>query len=273
MSPAVSAATHNQGSTSTQQPQQSKHVYAIESILSVDPSIQFNFEPYITQTLGILLVKPPIKPICTHFIRGACRQGSSCPFQHPQKMRAVVCKHWLRGLCKKGEVCEFLHEYNMKRMPECWFFAKLGECTNPECQYLHIDPDSKIQVCRVLLYTNSCPSFLSAKHELPVLLAEDGPQPGTAGAPRMSSYKNVTPKFGSDGIDSSRFENNNTNRDHQRNDHRNHFNRDGADAPYGDGQRAFRTLDQVTCFKCSETGHYANSCPKRRKFDDQAEYN
>ncbi|EGF80201.1 hypothetical protein BATDEDRAFT_5960, partial [Batrachochytrium dendrobatidis JAM81] len=107
----------------------------------------FNFEPYITQTLGILLVKPPIKPICTHFIRGACRQGSSCPFQHPQKMRAVVCKHWLRGLCKKGEVCEFLHEYNMKRMPECWFFAKLGECTNPECQYLHIDPDSKIREC------------------------------------------------------------------------------------------------------------------------------
>jgi hypothetical protein len=32
-------------------------------------------------------------------------------------------------------------------MPECWFYTKLGECTNPECQYLHIDPNSKIKEC------------------------------------------------------------------------------------------------------------------------------
>lgn len=24
----------------------------------------------------------------------------------------------------------------------------------------------------------------------------------------------------------------------------------------------FRSLDQVTCFKCGEKGHYANKCPK-----------
>jgi cleavage and polyadenylation specificity factor subunit 4 len=32
-------------------------------------------------------------------------------------------------------------------MPECWFFAKYGECSNPECIYLHIDPASKIKEC------------------------------------------------------------------------------------------------------------------------------
>jgi hypothetical protein len=46
----------------------------------------------------------------------------------------VVCKHWLRGLCKKGDNCEFLHEYNLRKMPECWFYSKYGECNNgAEC--------------------------------------------------------------------------------------------------------------------------------------------
>ena len=36
--------------------------------------------------------------------------------------------HWLRDLCKKGDQCEFLHEYNLKKMPECHFFATFGAC-------------------------------------------------------------------------------------------------------------------------------------------------
>jgi cleavage and polyadenylation specificity factor subunit 4 len=53
----------------------------------------------------------------------------------------------LRGLCKKGDLCEFLHEYNLKKMPECWFFTKYGECSNAECMYLHIDPTTKGREC------------------------------------------------------------------------------------------------------------------------------
>jgi len=58
-----------------------------------------------------------------------------------------MCKHWLRGLCKKADNCEFLHEYDLKKMPECWFYNNNGECSNPECMYLHIDPDSKTKDC------------------------------------------------------------------------------------------------------------------------------
>lgn len=59
---------------------------------------------------------------------------------HPRERErlATVCKHWLRGLCKKGDQCEFLHEYNLRRMPECWWYAKYGYCSaGDECLYAH----------------------------------------------------------------------------------------------------------------------------------------
>lgn len=98
-----------------------------------------------------------------------------CPFRHISGEKTVVCKHWLRGLCKKGDQCEFLHEYDMTKMPECYFYSKFGswiwripfksdcvcpkkillmfsfcaagECSNKECPFLHIDPESKIKDC------------------------------------------------------------------------------------------------------------------------------
>jgi len=59
---------------------------------------------------------------------------------HPRERErlSTVCKHWLRGLCKKGDACEFLHEYNLRRMPECWWFSKYGYCSaGDECLYAH----------------------------------------------------------------------------------------------------------------------------------------
>lgn len=101
--------------------------------------------------------------------------GAMCPFRHISGEKTVVCKHWLRGLCKKGDQCEFLHEYDMTKMPECYFYSKFGsvichfpfkrdrifsakilfmfrvcaagECSNKECPFLHIDPESKIKDC------------------------------------------------------------------------------------------------------------------------------
>ncbi|KAJ3353923.1 hypothetical protein HDU83_006128 [Entophlyctis luteolus] len=93
--------------------------------------------------------------ICRFFLKGFCAKGQTCPYKHVNaatlnaaaSKAGVVCKHYLRSLCKKGDLCEFLHEYNLKKMPECWFYSKYGECSNPECQYLHLDPESKIKEC------------------------------------------------------------------------------------------------------------------------------
>jgi cleavage and polyadenylation specificity factor subunit 4 len=77
---------------------------------------------------------------------------------HPRERErlATVCKHWLRGLCKKGDACEFLHEYNLRRMPECWWFAKYGYCSaGDECLYAHPKerrvecPDYKRGFCKL----------------------------------------------------------------------------------------------------------------------------
>ena len=77
---------------------------------------------------------------------------------HPRERErlSTVCKHWLRGLCKKGDACEFLHEYNLRRMPECWWYAKYGYCSaGDECLYAHPKerkvecPDYKRGFCRL----------------------------------------------------------------------------------------------------------------------------
>lgn len=93
-----------------------------------------------------------------------CHSFPFSPLRHIIKDKQVVCKHWLRGLCKKGDQCEFLHEYDLSRMPECFFFSKyrifqvnyfvmpsipiyLVACSNKECPFRHIDPESKIKDC------------------------------------------------------------------------------------------------------------------------------
>jgi len=119
-------------------------------LLAQDQGLVFDFEPYITEKLEICLdasLRPNKNEICKFFLRGTCQKGNLCPLNHGKSEKAVVCKHWLRGLCKKGDLCEFLHEYNLKKMPECWFFTRYGECSNPECQYLHLDPNAKTKEC------------------------------------------------------------------------------------------------------------------------------
>lgn len=85
--------------------------------------------------------------VCIRNEQGNCAMGAVCPLRHIVGDKAVVCKHWLRGLCKKGDQCEFLHEYDLSKMPECFFFSKYMACSNRECPFRHIDPESKIKDC------------------------------------------------------------------------------------------------------------------------------
>ena len=62
---------------------------------------------------------------------------------HSPLLVQTVCRHWLRGLCMKGNSCGFLHQFEASRMPVCRFFAKYGECKEPDCPFKHSDQDIK----------------------------------------------------------------------------------------------------------------------------------
>lgn len=87
------------------------------------------------------------RAVCQKNKIGKCPFGHTCPLRHIVGEKAVVCKHWLRGLCKKGDQCEFLHEYDLTKMPECFFFSKYSACSNRECPFRHIDPETKMKDC------------------------------------------------------------------------------------------------------------------------------
>ncbi|KAF2750787.1 hypothetical protein M011DRAFT_417078 [Sporormia fimetaria CBS 119925] len=108
----------------------------------------FNFSDFLRREYRFGLA--PDRPACKAYLQGHCPQGNNCPDKHPATgpYGSLVCKHWLRGLCKKGEQCEFLHEYNLRRMPECQWYARSQTCGNgDDCLYLHIDPESKRPAC------------------------------------------------------------------------------------------------------------------------------
>ncbi|OBT51230.1 hypothetical protein VE04_08699, partial [Pseudogymnoascus sp. 24MN13] len=92
-------------------------------------------------------------PVLLRTHRFGCPPGASCRARHVDaptgsNYNNLVCKHWLRGLSTTAEHCEFLHEYNLRRMPECSFFARNGYCSNgEECLYLHVDPESRLPAC------------------------------------------------------------------------------------------------------------------------------
>ncbi|CCH60047.1 hypothetical protein TBLA_0C02360 [Henningerozyma blattae CBS 6284] len=118
-------------------------------------SYKFRFEPFLLSEYA--LGRDVDRDICPDFDarddghpNGGCPRGSQCPFKHIPSLfhNKIVCKHWLRGLCKKGSRCEFLHEYNLRRMPECVFFARNGFCTQaPECPYRHVKPEDHVELC------------------------------------------------------------------------------------------------------------------------------
>jgi len=206
-----------------------------------------------------------------------CSMGPLCPLRHIIKDKQVVCKHWLRGLCKKGDQCEFLHEYDLSRMPECFFFSKYLACSNKECPFRHIDPETKVKdcpwydrgFCRHGPYCKNrhrrrvfCPFYLLG-------FCADG-----------RSCKFAHPSFNlpvSEPKSQTRFSNLTSvtcHNCHERGHKATHCPHLPAQTKFPQVDRSKlrqsvdqilsekKTLSEITCYKCGERGHYANRCHK-----------
>ncbi|KAJ9460537.1 Cleavage polyadenylation specificity factor CPSF30 [Diplonema papillatum] len=89
--------------------------------------------------------------ICFDYQSGNCTRGTTCPYKHSftnrSRVEDEVCKYWLRGLCAMQSDCTYLHEYQSSKIPECFFFKRFGECSNPECVFQHVLLDDTIPEC------------------------------------------------------------------------------------------------------------------------------
>ncbi|GAB6031118.1 Cleavage and polyadenylation specificity factor subunit 4 [Chamberlinius hualienensis] len=261
----------------------------MQDLISSVDHIKFEIEVALEMQLGTLPLPFPGMDksgaaVCGFYAKSSCGRGGTCPFRHVKGDRTVVCKHWLRGLCKKGDQCEFLHEYDMTKMPECYFYSRFNACSNKECPFLHIDPESKIKDCpwydrgfcrhgpncrhrhtrRVMCLNfvcGFCPEgplckFMHPKFDLPIqdpvqqakkasIVCHFCGEPGHKAANCVKMPADVREQQYAKQVEQQNvqaqlnaFQDNNQQ------------------------QRQYRPLDQVTCFKCGERGHYANKCPK-----------
>ncbi|XP_069761661.1 cleavage and polyadenylation specificity factor subunit 4 isoform X1 [Narcine bancroftii] len=263
----------------------------MQELISNVEHIRFELEMAVEQQLGAQPLPFPGMDksgaaVCEFFLRATCGKGGMCPFRHISGEKTVVCKHWLRGLCKKGDQCEFLHEYDMTKMPECYFYSKFGECSNKECPFLHIDPESKIKDCpwydrgfckhgplcrhrhtRRVICVNYlvgfCPEgpyckFMHPRFELPMGTGVD--QPPLQQQQQVLQKQNVN-QFQQRSSSLVQITGTNIGGGQQKS-----VTQSGGLLQQSQFQtssnRGPRPLEQVTCYKCGEKGHYANRCTK-----------
>ncbi|TPP67495.1 Cleavage and polyadenylation specificity factor subunit [Fasciola gigantica] len=179
---------------------------------------------------------------CPWYDRGFCRNGPLCRNRH---VRRVACKNYINGFCPSGKQCKYAH-------PIWWPLPGSDQDVQKQrwiCHYCN-ERGHKIQFC------------LKLPLEERLRLQEQQRTQGSANASVTTPGGAATAASGGGGLVSSgglgtlgaRFA-------AERLKYGGLMN---VNQLIGSGPRQGpqKPLDEVTCFKCGEKGHYANRCNK-----------
>eukprot|EP01136_Pigoraptor_vietnamica_P010671 Opistho-1_new@48582 len=141
----------------------------------------------------------------------------------------------------------------MSKMPECYFFVKYGECTNKDCQYLHIDPESKKKDCP--WYDRGfCKHGPTCRHRHVKRVPCQNYVTGFC--PEGKACKFAHPKWDQP-LDEVITSSNRSITCHRCGE----VGHKAPQCPHATEEGGGSRLDGVICYKCGERGHFANKCP------------
>ena len=220
--------------------------------------------------------------VCKHWLRGLCKKGDMCEFLHEYDMSKMPeCYFYSKYNSCTNKECPFLHIDPESKIKDCPWYDR-GFCRHgPNCRHRHTR-----RVLCVNYLCGFCPDgpnckFVHPRFDLPSL-ADNAPlnagkklqhvvchfcnEPGhkiyhcnkMPPEQREEMLQN-RPPFQPFGMQHQQHF-----VPHQQNSDSGQNNAPGQQMQPmgGSGPRPHRPLDQVTCFKCGDKGHYANKCPK-----------
>lgn len=188
---------------------------------------------------------------CPWYDRGFCRHGPNCRHRHT---RRVLCILYLDGFCPSGPECRFVHPRFDLPVSDQNTQNKKGTVICHHCN----EVGHKIY---------NCPKMPPEAREeainnkLQQLEAQNSDQQFSN--PSMNHHhrpyhrpQQIRPHFNSPGGGMGRGGGGGPGGQGPM------LGNSGNDMNNGPREKVHRPLDQVTCFKCGEKGHYANKCPK-----------
>ncbi|XP_015782144.1 cleavage and polyadenylation specificity factor subunit 4 [Tetranychus urticae] len=198
---------------------------------------------------------------CPWYDRGFCRHGPNCRHRHT---RRVICLCYLAGFCPLGPECKFVHPRFDLPINDPNVQAKKGTVICHYCNELghkiyncpKMPPEAREEAIQSKLaqleQQHSGQQPIQHPHHAPHNTHHNSHHNSHHNPIHNQSHNNHPPHQ-NQGPPVPNATKNGTD-----NSNSNSSDPQGAQSK----ERIHRPLDQVTCFKCGEKGHYANKCPK-----------
>ncbi|XP_055378233.1 cleavage and polyadenylation specificity factor subunit 4 [Condylostylus longicornis] len=172
---------------------------------------------------------------CPWYDRGFCRHGPHCRHRH---VRRVLCMNYLAGFCPDGHQCKYMHprfelppppeipkDQIVKRPPTCHYCGELGHKASG-CSKM--PPEQKEATIRQEEARFKALSYFKQQHH----------------REQQQIYQQQLQGANENG------------------NNENHNDRSQSESKPPNPKPAPKPLEEITCFKCGNKGHYANKCPK-----------